>query len=311
MMFPADRRSNPAPGRMRGRDIRQDCSFISRARMVVFEEGDGGRGRLTGLVAFPKTMTHFNEFTPIPDSSAAPSAARSQSARWDLVTDVRAQASGGSVKYELTGERRTNFQGAILAKIRATRDIPSQNVSRGDLGGWVEGTSLPSSAPRLMDSAWVSGNAEVFGNARLCHNALVTDGARVSGNAVISGNAEISGHALVNNYSEVSGSADVRGVASISENAQVFDNAHISGHARIFGNARVYGNAQVTDVTRIGGSAEVHGDAHISGQAGISGRATVSGNARVEGHANVQGNTQISGNAHLSGDTENTNKLDD
>ncbi|MBC7517570.1 MAG: hypothetical protein H7248_01570, partial [Microbacteriaceae bacterium] len=195
-------------------------------------------------------MTNFFDFTAIPDNPEATAAADFRLR--ELLEELRLHTTGASVSYELVGEFRTNFQGATLGRIRATKDIPSQNVARGDIGGWVEGQTLSTGRPRLADSAWVSDNAEVFGNARLCHNALVAGGTRVSGNAIISDDAGVSGHALVNNDSEISGGADVRGVASISDHAHVFDNAQVSGHARIFDNARVYGNARVTEVTRIG-----------------------------------------------------------
>ena len=55
-----------------------------------------------------------------------------------------------------------------LRRIVAGRDIPSQGVRKGDIGGWVERVS------QVSGNAWVSGNAQVFDNARIFGNANVS-----------------------------------------------------------------------------------------------------------------------------------------
>ena len=69
------------------------------------------------------------------------------------------------VKFELTNETLTRF-GITLHRIRATEDIPSRGVRKGDLGGFVESTHLPSGNAR------VSGNAEVYGKAWVSGNVI-------------------------------------------------------------------------------------------------------------------------------------------
>ena len=124
------------------------------------------------------------------------------------------------IKFELTNTTITHW-GVTLHKIRATEDIPRHGVRKGDLGGYVSSTHLPSGAARVSGNAWVSGdtlvsdNAQVFGNARVSDNAVVSGDARVSGNARVFDNAWVSGDTLV------------------------------SGDARVFGNARVSGNAEI------------------------------------------------------------------
>ena len=83
------------------------------------------------------------------------------------------------IKFELTDTTVVNAWGVTLHQIRATEDIPRHGVRKGDLGGYVSSTHLPSGDARVSGDAWVSGNAQVSGAAQ------------VSGDAWASGNAEI------------------------------------------------------------------------------------------------------------------------
>lgn len=78
--------------------------------------------------------------------------------------------------YEFTGETKVTLTGT-LHRIRATRNIPCQGVSEGDVGGWI-GENVT-----LSGDAWVHDNAQVYGNARVFGNAWVHDDVRVFGNA--------------------------------------------------------------------------------------------------------------------------------
>lgn len=60
--------------------------------------------------------------------------------------------------FELTDDK-IQVYGRTLSRIRALRDIPCQNVKKGDLGGYIE------TLENLADEAWVSGEARVFGKA--------------------------------------------------------------------------------------------------------------------------------------------------
>ena len=63
-----------------------------------------------------------------------------------------------SKKFELTGNIKNHF-GITLYQIRALKDF--DNISKGDLGGWVEKEENLS-----QDGlSWVYGNARVYGNA--------------------------------------------------------------------------------------------------------------------------------------------------
>ena len=70
------------------------------------------------------------------------------------------------IKFELTDTTITHW-GVTLYQIRATEDIPRHGVRKGDLGGYVSSTHLPSGAARVFGDAWVSGDAQVSGDAEI------------------------------------------------------------------------------------------------------------------------------------------------
>ena len=75
--------------------------------------------------------------------------------------------------YEFTGETTTAPNGAVLQRIRATKDLPKHGVSVGDVGGWIESESNLSGNARVYGNARVFGNAQVYGNARVFGDAWV------------------------------------------------------------------------------------------------------------------------------------------
>jgi len=92
-------------------------------------------------------------------------------------------------KFQLTSETVQHWTGATLYRIKALKTFG--NISKGDLGGFVEALKNLSED----GDAWVSGNARVYGNARVSGNARVFGNARVSGNAQVYGNARVYGDA--------------------------------------------------------------------------------------------------------------------
>ena len=76
------------------------------------------------------------------------------------------------IKFELTDTTITHWD-VTLYQIRATEDIPHRGIRKGNLGGYVSSTHLPSGDARVSGNAWVSGDAQVFGNARVSGNARV------------------------------------------------------------------------------------------------------------------------------------------
>ena len=123
------------------------------------------------------------------------------------------------IKFELTDTTITHW-GVTLYQIRATEDIPHRGIRKGNLGGYVSSTHLPSGAARVFGNAWVSGDAQVFGNA------WVSDAAQVSGSAQVFGDAQVSGDARVFDYARVSGSAQVSGDARVSGDAEILQTWH-------------------------------------------------------------------------------------
>jgi hypothetical protein len=140
-------------------------------------------------------------------------------------------------KYELTSETK-EINGVVLHRIKALKDFVNRGlqVSKGDLGGWIESEKNLSQE----NNCWVSGDARVFGYARVFEDARVYGNAWVFGNAWVSKSARVYGYALVSGYAQVSGNALVFGNARVSGYAEVFGNARVSGNAWVSGNARVY-----------------------------------------------------------------------
>ena len=56
------------------------------------------------------------------------------------------------IKFELTDATIAHW-GVTLYRIRATEDIPRHGVRKGDLGGYVSSTHLPSGAARVFGNA--------------------------------------------------------------------------------------------------------------------------------------------------------------
>ena len=142
-------------------------------------------------------------------------------------------------KFKLT-DNVNEFNGIRVYQIKALRNFG--NVTKGDLGGWVEKEENLSQ----IDDAWIDENAVVFGNAY------------VFGNALISGAAMIYGH------------------------ARIYGNALIGGHARIYGDATIYGHARIYGFAYIYGHSLVCGNAEICGNAGVYGKAEICGDAVVK-----------------------------
>lgn len=131
--------------------------------------------------------------------------------------------------YELTDET-IEFDGHVLHRIICTESFFT--VSKGTLGGFIEGYE------NLRGEAWVGDKAKVY------------DGAVVSGQALVTGNA------CVSRYAYISDRAVVAGNASVSGNSVL-----IGGDVCIHGNAIVKpSNSFRLDII---GLANIDGDAVI------------------------------------------------
>lgn len=136
--------------------------------------------------------------------------------------------------YELTDETM-EWEGRTLHRIRATRDfsvcVGVYDVSKGQVGGWVE------SEENLDGDAWVSGNARVYGDARVFGNALIM------GAAMVFGRAQVSGNAVVGDHAKIFDNARVSDYACVYADAQMCENSSAVGRANVFW--KVSGNIQV------------------------------------------------------------------
>ena len=115
-------------------------------------------------------------------------------------------------------------------EMRATRDIPSLGVKKGDTGGWVVNPD------NIQGNAWVAEGASVIGP-----ESVVKDNAVIGGNGlpvVVAGRSVISDDALV---------VSTEG----SDLDAVVTDSVIRGRARMYGgtidNSRLWGDTQVTN----------------------------------------------------------------
>jgi carbonic anhydrase/acetyltransferase-like protein (isoleucine patch superfamily) len=147
----------------------------------------------------------------------------------------------GNKKYELLEDDTISVGGKTLYRIKAKYSF--SNVSKGDLGGYIE------SEHNLLTrgACWVSDNAKVFDKARVWHDA------RVSGNALVYGKAELFDYAHVYDTAKVSGDALIGGTTVIYGNAQVYGNANIYGKSVVRGKTIVKGDYEGKDVHLVDG----------------------------------------------------------
>ena len=117
-------------------------------------------------------------------------------------------------KYELTTDTKSIF-GKRYFRIRALVDFG--NVSKGDLGGYIESEDNLSNDTGY-GNAWVGGEAYVGGDARVCNNAHVDGEAYVGGWSYVGGNAWVGGEAYVGGDARVVGEARVDGEAYVDSN---------------------------------------------------------------------------------------------
>ena len=180
-------------------------------------------------------------------------------------------------KYELTEETR-EYEGKILYRIRATRDLSGVKV--GDLGGFIESESnLAQTGDCWVLSGIVCDEAKIFGDATIS-NSVICDQAQIYDSAFIIGS-------YINGNAKVFGSSEIQ-YATVSGNAQIYDYAKVCGvysieddTTVINGNAEIYGNTTLHFSSKIGGKAKLHGDAEVLGV--VNGHAEIAGNARFMG----------------------------
>lgn len=173
-------------------------------------------------------------------------------------------------KYVLLEDDKIKVFGRIeLYRIQAVIDFG--NVSKGDLGGYIECEDNLSHT----GNCWVRGDAKVFDHAQVIDDATVMGNARVFREAVISENAYVAGDAMVKDQAVVTGYADV------SQCAIVSGCANIRGFSSIKGSAEVKGKAKVKDDSVVLGEASVKGKAVLHSCAIVGGKAKVSGNALI------------------------------
>lgn len=173
-------------------------------------------------------------------------------------------------KYVLLEDDKIKVWGRIeLHRIQAVRDFG--NVSKGDLGGYIECEDNLSH----RGTCWVRGNAKVFEHAQVLDNARVMDNARVFREAVISENAYVAGNAIVKDQAVVTGYADVSHAAIVGGSANIRDFASVRGSTGVSGKAKIQDDAVVLGEAEVKGRAVLHSNAIVGGKAKVRGKALI------------------------------------
>lgn len=230
-------------------------------------------------------------------------------------------------------EDRTVDTSSRFVRVVALRDIPEHNVSKGDLGGYIETALLAVVPPDklfsdkgacwLGDDAYLvslehpevhptpSGSVERHPAGR---NSMPFSRERHRGHKWLRytksfrDSGEKANRTL---YCPTSLTGDALLAGDGTPDARVVCAGKVDKQARVIGSSVLIGSgAVVTDEASVEGSAIIHGQAHISGSARVGGKAVVYGNARISGHAHVFGNAvvcddaRVAGHADIDGDSQ-------
>ena len=97
------------------------------------------------------------------------------------------------MKYEITDESMF-YSGRMLYRIRALKDF--SNVSKGDIGGWIENERNLSQKGHcwIDDNAKVYGYASVHDDARVMDDAEMCDTSKAGDMAIVCEQAKLSGN---------------------------------------------------------------------------------------------------------------------
>jgi len=129
------------------------------------------------------------------------------------------------MKYEILNESRI-VDGRKVYRIRSLKDFA--NVSKGDLGGWVERETNLSQ----QGDCWIYGEAVSMENAVVENNAKLMDSAIAYGDAMVLDNAVLADR------------------SKIYEVARIYDKAKMLGDSRAYGKAEIFGHSKLLDMSR-------------------------------------------------------------
>lgn len=112
---------------------------------------------------------------------------------------VSDEEQNASPKYEIIPVEISGPDGGSYCQIRALRDIPEIDVSKGDLGGFVSSqTSLSHNGNSwVFEGGYIGDSAIVEGDAIVGDSAVVTGTAHVKDSAVICRDVVVDGNAIV------------------------------------------------------------------------------------------------------------------
>lgn len=121
-------------------------------------------------------------------------------------------------KYILTKDDSIACNSVYFYRPKAVRDF--SNVSKGDIGGFIDGYHNLSH----KGNCWIYNTASVYGEACISEDAKILDKAKIYGDSVVYGDTVVGGNALIYGKSKI--------------NTGMIYNAEVSD-SKIFGNSYV------------------------------------------------------------------------
>ena len=131
-------------------------------------------------------------------------------------------------KYEIVPNSAIEtFDGHIVHKIRALRNIPKYRVRKYSYGGYIEDYKNL----EQEGNCWVGGNAKVYGRSSVQDNAIVK-GKAIVRDSFITNNAIVQDTAIIED-STICSKAIIKDHAKIKYSSMIFDNAIIQDTAHL------------------------------------------------------------------------------
>lgn len=125
---------------------------------------------------------------------------------------------------KLTGNT-IEYDGYTLYQIKAVNDIECHDVVKGDLGGYIDKSSI------ITDNGWISDNAKVYNNSIISDNGYAGNNSIVRNYSTITGNGSVKDDNLVTDNSHIQGNATCLQFNPIIYNSIIKDNAQVTHHS--------------------------------------------------------------------------------
>mgnify|MGYP003627980356 CR=1 FL=1 len=151
------------------------------------------------------------------------------------------------MKYEL-GESKV-FMGIEVYRVVALKSFG--NVTKGDIGGWVEdednlsqqGNCWIFDEAMAVNRSMVAGNAEMHDYSKMLDDSMIWDHSRMYDNAQMCNNSGMYDNSKMLNNSEMHDSSEMWDNSKMSGNSKMFNNSRMYGTAELLGNSKMRGDS--------------------------------------------------------------------